>query len=199
VGEAKRRRLRIGIVLPSDAAPMRAVTGNYEPADVNDPVSLPPAVTGHVGRAWLMDMAAQCRRLGIRPEDDGSVSTWMVEAPWAHFAWHSYAVILIHLRPMPDNRPTLFYLDGATHEVWVYALSAVEPREPAILGQAIPAFLQPKNFAAQFIAESDEAAAARVKAAVQEVVDGQLSPDAGCRHDWAARFGDNMLKDRQRG
>ena len=117
----------------------------------------------------------------------------VVEAPWAHPIWHSYAVILVHLRPLPDGRPTKFYLAAATHEIWLYALDPDQPRQPMIeFGQ--PKWLTPMNFGAQFIAASDEAAKLKVEEAVQDIVAGKLSPDTDFIRHWAYRFGDNMLK-----
>lgn len=67
------------------------------------------------------------------------------------------------------------------------------PREPAIRGEA-PHVLSPLNFAAQFIAENDDAAAARIRDAVQRICDGTLSPDDDFRWQWIELFGGNMVK-----
>jgi hypothetical protein len=159
-----------------------------------DAVTLAPDVTGPHGRAWAVRLASARLARGFKPEDDAMVAGWVVEAPWAHPAWHSYALLLMHLRPMPDNRPTKFYLEGATHEIWLYALNPDFPRQPMIERLELR-FLTPLNFAAQFIAESDAAASNRALQAVMDICAGNLSPDTDFIRYWAARFGGNMLKD----
>jgi hypothetical protein len=110
-----------------------------------DEIVKTPDIKGKFGRAWRADIAEAQRAANVRPEDDGSVVMWIVEAPWAHLIWHSYAVILVHLRPMPDVRPIKFYLAAATHEIWLYALDPNQPRQPMIeFGQ--PKWLTPMNF-----------------------------------------------------
>lgn len=190
---------RATIVVGSGAQAIRALTGNLEPADVKDPVSAAPDLVGHVGRAWKQDLDAMRRKLGVRAEDDGALAIWIVEAPWAHLAWHSYVLVLVHLRPMPDGRATVFHLEGATHELWLYAANPDTPREPVIRGEATFNVLHPCNFAAQLIEASDEAALAKIEAAVRDVIDGRLSPDTDFRRTWADRFGWNMMKDRPHG
>ncbi len=56
--------------------------------------------------------------------------------------------------------------------------------------------MSPGNFASQFVEISDELARERVKAAVQKVCDGQLSPDTDFTSQWIKLFGDCMMKDR---
>jgi hypothetical protein len=129
---------------------------------------------------------------------DTSVAVWIVEAAWAHPIWHSYVAVLVHLRAAPGVPEPLIYLQGATHEIWLYALAHDRPREPGIRGRESPMrhAMEPKQFAAQFIERDDEAAHARVEAALAEVCSGHLSPDSGHHHqlEWAVRFGANMLK-----
>jgi hypothetical protein len=165
------------------------------PTTIKDPVSAPPIVSGPHGRAWLCDVALIQRSRNIKPEYDALLADWIVEAPWAHPAWHSYAVVLVHLRPVPD-RETKFYLDGATHELWVLALDPNKDRNKILIGRERKYWLQPINFAAQFIEPTDELALTRVRAAVQEICDGVLCPDTDFIRQWATRFGDNMMQRR---
>jgi len=166
-------------------------------AEVKDGISLPPDVSGPRGKAWLADTAAAQRALGVKPEDDACLAQWVIEAPWAHPIWHSYALTLVHLRPMGDGRKTLFYIDGATHEVWLYALTPEEKREPVLRNGKVPSlWMTPSNFAAQFIEITDQLAFDRAKNAVQMVCDGKLNPDSDFRKQWEALFGNNMMKDR---
>lgn len=165
-----------------------------------DQIDLVPDVSGRHGKAWRAHLAAALARAGIKPENDAGLVVWIVEAPWAHPAWHSYAIVCVHLRPMADKRPTKIYLDGATHEIWVYALDPRGKRQALIenptFGAETCQFLTPCNFAAQFIEPSDDAARGRVEAAVRAICDGALSPDTDFVRHWAHLFGSNMMKDR---
>lgn len=162
----------------------------------NDPVNLPPDLTGLHARAWRVDIEATRRKLKRTAEQDGTVGVWIAEAPWAHPFWHSYAIVLLHLRPLPDKGAARFYLEGATHEIWVQALNADYPREPVILGTQLWALLKPNNYSSQFISASDTTATADVEAVVQRICDGTLSPDTDCVSEWKRLFGDNMFTNR---
>lgn len=181
------------------AGALRALSGYDGPAEVRDTVSKLPDVSGKHGRAWMCDMAAGLKTLGHRPEDDARVVHWVIEAPWAHPCWHSYSILVVHLRPMPDNRPTKFYLDGATHEMWVHSMNPDFPRDKLITGNLdkgdrVSMVLEPKNFAAQIIEITDELVTERIKAVVKEICDGKLSPDTDFLREWQRRFGNNMIK-----
>lgn len=87
--------------------------------------------------------------------------------------------------------------EDGTHEIWLYALDPDCKRNAAVVdGINGGSWLQPKNFAAQFIEIADELAQDRVRSAVQKVCDGRLSPDVDFMSQWAVLFGNNMLKDR---
>lgn len=159
---------------------------------------LPPPWKSGMGRAWQCDIDKLRKTLKVEREADATLGMWIVEAPWAHPFWHSYSLVLIHLRPLVPPVETKFYLPDATHEIWVYAMNADEPRAPAILGEARPAWLTPKNFAAQFIEPSDEAAIARIEATVGLILSGELNPDTDAASQWRALFGNNMVKEQYR-
>lgn len=153
-----------------------------------DTVTTPPTITGPHGRAWRIDPVA---RANGRP--DAGVVAWMVEAPWAHPAWHSYAIVLISLRPIEGLPDPKIYRDGATHEMVVFALNPDESRQ-ATLDGGVFRQLTPCNFAGQFIEIEDGYAMQRIECAVLEIIHGQLSPDTDFRHAWINRFGDHMIK-----
>lgn len=168
----------------------------FEPAKMRDNVALEPQVDGKHGRAWLADDAAALRALGKNADQHGGIATWIVEAPWAHPAWHSYLVIALHLRSMPEHE-TAIYREGATHEILVFALNPDCNREKLIECPILDgALLLPANFAGQFIEVSDDLARERIKKTVQQICDGVLSPDTDWTREWVKRFGDYMLKDR---
>ena len=95
---------------------------------MNDDIGKMPDLIGGSGRAWRMDLGAMRTFQNIEAENDGTIVGWVVEAPWAHPLWHSYVILSSHLRPLPDQRKTIFYLPDATHEIWVYALDPEQPR-----------------------------------------------------------------------
>jgi|SRR5262245_2161334 len=164
-------------------------------ATPTDPIARKPDIAGPHGKAWIVDLAvvrAQ-RKGGPNPNDTG-VMQWIIEAPFAHPLWHSYSLMLIHLRPVEgsDQRPTI-YLKGATHELWLVALDPDHERAPIFEGGSVHG-LQPVNFAAQIIADSDAVAVGRIEAAVEMICDGDLSPDTDFRSAWVKLFGSNMLR-----
>lgn len=157
-----------------------------------DPVSIAPDLKGSLGVAWRVDFDELRRRNGSPP--DAGVAGWVVEARWAHPIWHSYTIAVIHLRNIPGMPPPHINLAGATHEFFLFALDPDKPREPAILGRERAAIMTPANFGAQFISASDEDAITFVRAAIQDVIDGKLSPDTDHLSAWRERFGDSMIK-----
>lgn len=154
--------------------------------------STPADLTGRVGKAWKVDSAGIWTRLGERgAHPELTVANWVVEARYAHPVWHSYHLICYSLRPHPSvTGDPLIYLEGATHEL---ALHALDPGAQRALND-LPRWLLPSNFGAQIIAESDEAARARIEQAVSDIIAGELSPDTDHRRAWIARFGVNMIK-----
>jgi hypothetical protein len=113
---------------------------------------------------------------------------------WAHPAWHSYSLILVHLRALPDRRDTRFYLDGATHEFWLYALAPDVDLNDVVTTGISKSWLHPKNFAAQFIEITDALALERIQRSVQMVIDGKLSPDTDHTQRWVDLYGNHMIK-----
>lgn len=191
-GEGKRPTI---VVVGTGAANMRLLGGNRQ-APIKDQITAPAVVSGPNGRAWLCDLAAVRQSIGVGADQDGTLAHWIVEAPEAHPLWHSYSIVLVHLRPMADGRKTLIYLDDATHEIWLMAIDPKANRN-RMLTKVVPApWLEPKNFAAQFIEASDDLARERVQRAVTMICVGALNPDTDFNRHWEALFGSNMMKDR---
>ena len=191
-GSQPQRRLICGTVtdvweLPPTASQqmMKATMPDLKP----DPISVEPTLVGRHGRAWRLDLSKQ---RADKTELDAAVDLWVVEAPWAHPAWHSYGVVLIHLRPV-EGEDTVFYLAGASHEVVIYALDPREHRQ-AMVDEGRIAPLEPPNFAAQFIEPDDAKAQHRIQVTVQSIIDGLLSPDTDFVRLWVQLFGDNMIQ-----
>ena len=153
-----------------------------------DTITTPPTCSGLHGRAWRLPT-----RLATNSGAPCAVALWLIEAPWAHPAWHSYVLSVIHLRPLPNVPAAKFYLPAATHEIVLHALDPAHDRQPAMDGRSF-APLTPPNFAAQFIAADDDTAVRRVDSAVQLICRARLSPDTDARATWIALFGDNMVR-----
>lgn len=185
---------KVAIVMGTGAGGVRALTGDLEPAAVSDAVTVRPDLTGHVGRAWRLDLADFRKALGRSEQTDAAVAGWVIEAAWAHPVWHSYLISLVHLRPLPGQPEPDLAIEAASHQFWLFALDPAEPREAVLRGQVRPSMLWPANFAAQLAAPDDDTAIGFVEAAVLDICGGQLSPDTDYLHAWADRFGDNMLK-----
>jgi len=165
-----------------------------------DPVKRAPDLVGkHNTRAWRIDLPTLRASLPPHPSSFTCVAIWCIEAPWAHPFWHSYTVTLAHLRKVEGMPPAEIVLERATHQFWLHAMNPDRPRGPFIDGKTLPAWLEPVNFAAQFIAADDaDAIATLERGAVAPILDGSLSPDTDYRRAWIARFGDNMVKDEYR-
>jgi len=187
---------KIGIVMNTNASSMRALTGDDSPAEIVVPVNIKQHIEGAAGKAWRVDLDRLRQSLGPSI-DDSTVSTWVIEAPWAHPVWHSYTICLIHLRPMPGSQfQPKFHLEGATHEFSLFALSPEAPRAEIILGQVSPIshVLTPMNFGSQFIEIEDRLAIERIEKSIQEICHGKLSPDTDWQRDWIKRYNNAMIK-----
>lgn len=141
---------------------------------------------GKHGLAQTFDLPAIAQG---RP--DAGVEVWLVKAPWAHPWWHSYVIMLLHLRPMAGVDEPKMYVKGATNEIIIFALNNGIP--VSLDKPWAKAMLHPCNFAAQFIATGDEAAALKVQECVQKIVDGELSPDTDHIQSWGAIFNRAMF------
>lgn len=136
-----------------------------------------------------MDLDALCKAHNWT-EEHATLASWVIFAPWAHPFWHSYQLVLVHLRPMNDGRPTKMYLPDATHEMW---LEAINPEWKLNLLEH-PATLRPTNFAAQWVESSDDSAREKIAKCVREICNGTLSPDTDFTQAWIARFNDRMIR-----
>lgn len=118
-------------------------------------------------------------------------ATWLITAPWAHPLWSQYALLLTDLTT-PIGTPPVIHLDGATHEVLLYAL---DPKYPIANVQVMIAEkqfhpLNPPNHGYQFKAESDDAAVVRLQEVVDQIEARRLSPDTDLRLPWNLLFRD---------
>lgn len=150
-----------------------------------------PLFTGMGGQVWDMDIEAI--RKAFLKKDDAGVGLWLINCPRAHPLWSHYIFCVFHLRPIEGVPPPTINLQGATHEVVLFAMSPDwVPRldDPNYINSR----LVPLNFAAQFCAGSDVEARRYCLRALNEIAEGVLSPDTDFMREWVKRFGDNMIK-----
>lgn len=162
------------------------------------PVTTAPTMNLAHGKAWRIDLPAVRVRLKVNPEQDAAIDAWLIEAPWAHPAWHSYLVIVIHLRPMPGTEPPILYNPHATHELIVMALDPNGDRDH-LLEHSLSDHcrtLEPPNYIGQIVEITDDLARDRVRRAVEMICQGDLSPDTDYRAQWVAMFGDHAMRER---
>ena len=157
-----------------------------------DPMHTRPDQVAPHGRAWRRDLDAVRRAAGVG-NDDAMLVSWIIEAPWAHPVWHSYNLTLVHLRPTERHPRPVIHVPGTTHEMMLFALDPLQPREPMLRTNAM-AWLRPPNFAAQLVEPSDEEAIDRINATVASIIHGFLNPDTDALRDWINLFGDGMVR-----
>lgn len=117
--------------------------------------------------------------------------TWLITAALAHPVWSQYALLLYDLTTPAEPTPQV-YLDGATHEVLLFAL---DPAHPAVSAKALIEerqfrTLDPPNHGYQFTAKDDVAAVSRLQLIVDEIEARRLSPDTDFRAAWDSFFRD---------
>ena len=188
----------------SSARFLASIAPKSGPARMLDPVSVSPHLVGVGGRGWRVNLPAMRLKQGLDGSKDGTIAVWIIEAPWAHPIWHTYAMVLVHLRPIPGGPKVARYLEGATHEFWLFALDPGEPgritSRQSLLADGLfgidgaPGFLTPMQFGAQFIADTDEAAASRLEPSVKAIIDGILSPDTDAFGEWKYIWGEAMIR-----
>lgn len=115
---------------------------------------------------------------------------WGLHLPGAHPIWNDYVILLYDLTT-PLTETPIIYLDGATHEILLYAVNPdrqLLPETP--IADYYPALLHPANHGYQFKAASNDAATARIQLLVDEMLNNTLSPDTDWRSAWDAKFAD---------
>lgn len=114
---------------------------------------------------------------------------WFLTVEWAHPIWKQYFVSLCDLTT-PVAKPAMIARPGMTHEMMVWA---VDPKVTLDKWEDRPKggfLLQPANHGYQFMADSDEAATARIALIVRAIEERGLSPDTDWRGVWNEMFQD---------
>jgi len=141
-----------------------------------------PTYHGPKARIWEVDSSG---RDEISVQDVASLGIWLIEAPMASSLWNYYAATLVHLHDIPGASPVTYKRPGATHE---YVMGTINPEaDNTVDPNDIKTFkmLEPPDLHEQLILPSNERALEVVRFAMQQCVDGSLSPNIeGCRADW---------------
>ena len=154
----------------------------------DDPITTPPDMTGTHGKAWRVSGPAEIMK--------AFAAVYLVEAAYAHPVWHSYAFALVDLKPFEGLAPAVLYIPNATFEFHIWALNPQESRQKMLdTGQVCR--LSPINFAAQSTVPEDEVRARFIQS-IDDVINGRISPDTDYISMWIERWGDNMVKGRER-
>lgn len=112
---------------------------------------------------------------------------WFLTVPWAHPLWSQYFVSLCDLTTTVGP---MIARPGMTHEMMFWA---VDPKFTLDKWEDRPKggfLLQPANHGYQFMADSDEAATARIAGYIDAIDKQQLSPDTDWRGVWNEMFQD---------
>jgi len=175
---------------------MKTYSEPIQTCEITDPITQKPEIEGPYGKAWKVDLERTKTN-----DDDSSLAHWIIECPLAHPFWHSYSLVLIHLRPI-EGYETVYHLDGATHELWLNALDPGGDRrkvlDSGMIGPKTCSWLSPGNFAAQIIEIADDLALERVENSVRMICNGELSPDTDFTQQWVKLFGNSMIKEEYR-
>lgn len=125
---------------------------------------------------------------------DATVAHWIVEAPWSHQVIHSYSLVLTHLRFTPGTKPPTKFLPGATHEVALWALNPMAPRDLLLRGPIDTTMWLALVYAGQIAEPTDSAATARIRRAAELVCQGRVSPYVEHVSSWIELFGDSIMR-----
>jgi hypothetical protein len=123
------------------------------------------------------------------PDHQAHIGTWLLKCPGQSPAWDHYALMCVHLRPLPgESKPAHRRFPSATHE---YLLLAINPEtNPQPSADDEPGawdFLRPVNVCEQVELPNDTAAAEVLHLCAQAVVNGILPaepPLAGAVEPW---------------
>jgi hypothetical protein len=137
-----------------------------------------PDLHGVAGEAWMVDAKSAVKK----PDQQAVLAFWQATIPGAHPFWHSYAISVIHLRPIAGVKDAHKHYPEAVYEICVLALDPDKPlSDPKDGGNFEMKPLVPLNLQFQFHGITDEQAGDLARALVGEYVSGRISPDTDFR------------------
>lgn len=104
---------------------------------------------------------------------DGTLGAWLMWLPGWSPAWDNFILSVVHLRPIPGERPAIKKFPEATHEL---ILAAIDPEHPADWRNIFKdcKYLTPLNVIQQFVVSSDANAVLVCEALAQFCIRGHL-------------------------
>lgn len=142
-----------------------------------------PDLTGYAGDAWMMDLPLKRKT----PDGNGTLAAWQMTIPGAHLCWHSYALSVVHLRPIEGARPAVLHYPEAAYELVLLALDPDQPLSDPKKPDFRLHFLSPSNLTIQLHGITDGQAQGLARALTAEFVYGRLNPDTDYR-TWQLDF-----------
>lgn len=138
-----------------------------------------PDSEGSCGRAWKLQPAAPL------PQQIATLSTWLVNRPGAHPFWEWWTVTVVHLREVDGLPEAARVYPEAEYEFQIRTLDPeVSPTpHPDMVDEGYD-YIDPPDVIEQFHGINDRQAQALCSMAIQEILDGHLSPDENFRAEW---------------
>ena len=138
-----------------------------------------PDLTGIGGLAW------QIADNRTTPDHAGSLGGWLVYVPGAHPWWHTWALVLVHLRDIPGVKPAKKSYPEAEYEFLSIALQPDSTPDPDHPENGFK-YLTPFDVVEQFHGVTDGQASRILEGAVRAILGGHVSPDTDYRSVWRA-------------
>lgn len=136
-------------------------------------------------RAWELTQR-------LTPDQEAGLSGWLVNVPGAHAAWEYWGVGVVHLRDIPGIKLAHKHYPEAEYEFLIYSVDPTEgtpdPDKPPF------PHLTPLDVQYQFHGVCDKEAVGLCELAVDEIMQGRISPDQDYRRAWKRFLGAKLLR-----
>jgi hypothetical protein len=138
-----------------------------------------PDEEGPAGRAWLL------RPTDEGPEQEATVSSWLLNRPGAHPWWEWWIVTVVCLRDVQGLAPAARIYPEAAYE---FQILTIDPDhfpapDPDFVDDGYT-YLHPPDVIEQFHGIDDAQAEQLCLSAIREILEGGISPDETFRDQW---------------
>jgi hypothetical protein len=136
--------------------------------------------SGPCGRAWLLQPEE-----APSPQQEATLSTWLVNCPFRHPFWEWWTVTVVHLRDVEGLPSAERAYPEAEYEFQIRTLDPEESPtpDPDLVDEGWE-YLDPPDVIEQFHGIGDHQAQALCSMAIQEILNGRVSPDVNFRGEW---------------
>jgi hypothetical protein len=133
-----------------------------------------PDIPGQAGKGWKVKVQP--------PQDETTLSAYLVSVYGAHPIWNWWLISFIHLRDIPGMPAAKKDYPEATYELLILTINPKScPPDPDNPNYE---YLVPVDVQIQFHGLEDEDVKELCKQAVTAIVDGCISPDQDYRFAW---------------